>query len=495
MPILSIRRGAAITEYSFTGAPTLAEALAAAGFAQAQPCGGRGTCGKCTVEMLCGEVFPPNEAEKRVGVRLACQARLRGDCAVTLPAPRLWTGIETEAAAPEVGEPMPGRYGAAVDLGTTTIVAQVYELATGRALGRAALPNPQAAVAADVMGRVSAALSGELARLSTLARTAVHNAVKDACLAAGVGGVEALSVAGNTVMLTLLTGRDPRTLAVSPFKADCLFGFEEPLFGVPAYLPPCGAAFIGADITCAALATGLADAGDTSLLMDIGTNGELVLSHQSRLFAVSASAGPAFEGVEISQGMGCAQGAIDKVWVESGGLGARVVGGGKAVGLCGSGLVDAIAALLRLGRIDPDGRTDAPRLLIRDGVSITAADVRAVQLAKAAIAAGVETLLAAAGLSAGDVQRLALAGGFGSRLNVASAAAIGLIPAALAGKTYAAGNAALAGAAALLTDMRLRGKAEAFARTVEVLPLGGDPAFEKRFFANMDFPRHGGGYN
>jgi len=488
MPKLTIRRGPDETEYTFTGTPLLARALAEAGFSLAQPCGGRGTCGNCAVLSLSGAVSPPNAAEIRAGKRLSCQARLTGNCVVELPPPQRWTDIETGMAEPAPGVPMAGRIGAAVDLGTTTIVARVYDLATGRALGQAAALNPQTAVAADVMGRISAALSGGLERLCALARDAVTGAVTEACAAAGVSGADALTVAGNTAMLYLFTGRSPRSLSTAPFAADCRFGFEEPAGGASAYLPPCAGAFLGADLTCAALAAGLCDAQETTLLMDIGTNGELMLWHGGRLYAASAAAGSAFEGGEISQGLGGVAGAIDKVWVENGRLGSRVIGSGEARGLCGSGLIDAVAALLRLGRINHTGAMDAPDALIADGVRLTAADVRALQLAKAAVAAGVETLLAAAGIPAARVARLILAGGFGSRLSVPNAAAIGLIPSALAGKARAVGNAALAGAAALLLDTRLREKAERIAKKVELVPLGGDAGFEKRFLAAMDFP-------
>jgi uncharacterized 2Fe-2S/4Fe-4S cluster protein (DUF4445 family) len=487
MPKLTIRREPLIREYEFSGAPLLAEALEAAGFPLMLPCGGRGTCGNCAVPSLTGAVSPPSEAETRAGARLTCQARLVGDCAVTLPPERVWAGIETGMAEPPLGLPMAGRVGAAVDLGTTTVVARVYDLQTGAALGEAAALNPQTAVAADVMGRISAALSGEAVRLCASAREAVTRTVARACAEAGAAAADALTVTGNTAMLYLLTGRSPRTLAVAPFRADWLFGFEEALGGVPAYLPPCSGAFTGADLTCAALSAGLCDTRETTLLMDIGTNGELMLWHNGRLLAASAAAGSAFEGGEISQGLGGVTGAIDRVWVENGGLGFRVIGGGEAQGICGSGLIDAVAALLRLGRIDRTGATDAPAIPIGDGVRLTAKDVRALQLAKAAVAAGVETVLAAAGVSVGAVKRLALAGGFGSRLSVPNAAAVGLIPAALAGKTQAIGNAALAGAAALLLDTRLRAKAERIAQRVEIVPLGGDAGFEKRFLAAMDF--------
>jgi len=489
MPRLTIRRGEPVAEYTFEGTPTLSQALAEAGFAMAQPCGGRGTCGKCAVLSLAGEVSAPTEPEVRANARLGCQARLLGDCTVNLPMAQAWTAIQTDAASVAVlGEPMAGRYGAAVDLGTTTMVARVFDLHTGMPLGERAVVNPQTAVAADVMGRISAALSGRLTELQTMAQAAIQAAVAGACADAGIAGADALVVAGNTTMLYLLTGRSPESLACTPFQADFRFGALEVFSGTPLYLPPCAGAFMGADLTCAALATGLCEGSETVLLADIGTNGELMLWHQGKLYAVSTAAGPAFEGGEISQGCGGVTGAIDKVWVENGGLGVHAIGGGSATGICGSGLLDAVAALLTLGRVDATGASDAASFPLAGSVRLTAGDVRAVQLAKAAIAAGMETLLAAAGAKPADVKRLLLAGGFGSHVSVASAVAIGLIPAALAGKAQAVGNASLAGASALLLDTRLREKADWIANTAKIVPLGGDAGFEERFIAAMGFP-------
>ena len=490
MPTLTIRRGDETAEYRFQGTVTLSQALAEAGFAMAQPCGGRGTCFKCSVLALTGDVSAPSHAETKAGARLACQARLFGDCAVTLPATNAWVAIETDGGPVQLGEPMAGRFGAAVDLGTTTLVARVYSLSTGQLLAQRAGVNPQTAIAADVMSRISAALGGELARLTSMVRDAIAHVLAEACADAGIDAVDSLCVAGNTVMLYLLTARSPRSLACAPFEADWLFGGEEaqPLAGARLYLPPCAGAFMGADLTCAALSTGLCDQPETVLLADIGTNGELMLWHRGTLYAASTAAGPAFEGGEISQGCGGIAGAIDKVWVEQGRMGAHVIGGGQAKGICGSGLLDAVAALLTLGHIDETGAADAASYALSDGVMLTAGDIRAVQLAKAAISAGIDTLLAVAGATPAGVKWLYLAGGFGNRLSVASAVAIGLLPAAFAGKARAVGNASLTGASALLLDMRLRQKALQIAASAKIVPLGGDPGFEQRFLAAMAFP-------
>ena len=185
------------------------------------------------------------------------------------------------------------------------------------------------------------------------------------------------------------------------------------------------------------------------------------------------------------------RGAVDRVWVEGGALGSRVIGGGQAVGLCGSGVIDAVAALLSLGRIDASGAADAPYLPVSGSVGLTVADIRAVQLAKAAVAAAIGMLLDEAGIAPAQVRRLWLAGGFGSHISVSSAAAIGMIPPELTARAQAAGNAALTGAAMLLLDTRLRAQADALARAARVVQLGGSERFDTRFIDALAFPGDG----
>ena len=231
----------------------------------------------------------------------------------------------------------------------------------------------------------------------------------------------------------------------------------------------------------------MTERGDTSLLCDIGTNGEIALWRGGKLFVTSTAVGPAFEGAGISCGMGGVPGAIDKVWTAGNAPDVRVIGGGEPRGICGSGLIDAVAALLRLRLIDESGTMDGTAVPVAGGVTLTRQDIRQVQLAKAAVAAGIETLLHTAGVAPADVWTLFIAGGFGSHLDPRSAAAIGLFPLALAPKVQVLGNAALDGAAGLLLDERLRETADAIARAAEAVPLGGHPLFAERFLRHMNF--------
>ena len=294
-------------------------------------------------------------------------------------------------------------------------------------------------------------------------------------------------LAGNTTMLYLWSGRDPVSLSAAPFAADCLFGQTVEAQGRSAVLPPCMNAFVGADITCAVLASGLAESDRVAVLCDIGTNGEIALWKGGELLVTSTAAGPAFEGAGISCGCGSVPGAVDRVWLENGRIAARTIGGQAAVGVCGSGLIDAVAAYLQTGDIDETGATEEDTLPLRDGVALLPKDVRAVQLAKAAIAAGLETLLRSANLAPEDVDDLYIAGGFGSHLHIPSAVTIGLLPAALAAKARAIGNASLEGASRLLLSREEGEKARGIAARSRHVALGGNPMFNERYIENMMF--------
>ena len=490
MPVLKVyEEGGRAAELTFVGAPLVAEVLAANGFYQAQPCGGRGTCGKCAVR-LTGAVAPETDAERRAGTRLACQARLLGDCEAVLPEKRDMRQIETGGEARvEALRPMAGRYGAAVDIGTTTLALRLYDLKTGEPLAKAGGINPQTAVAADVMGRIGAALDGGLTRLQRLVVDALNGLVNELCRAGKVAPEEldVLTVTGNTTMLYLLTGQNPEALSHAPFDADRLYGEWTTLLDRRAYLPRCMSAFVGADIACAVLASGMCERAETALLVDVGTNGEIALWHRGKLLCSSTAAGPAFEGSGIHMGVSSVPGAIDRVWVEAGALRCHTIGDAPAVGVCGSGLVDAVAALLALGQIDETGAVEAEKLFLTPEVYLLGQDVRSVQLAKAAIAAGIRTMLETAGLTAGDVARLYIAGGFGSHLNFESATAIGLFPGEFAGRERVIGNAALAGAGMLLLDECMAERAAALAHQAEHVPLGGSSRFSEHYRDEMMF--------
>ena len=331
--------------------------------------------------------------------------------------------------------------GAAVDLGSTTIVARVYDLATGERLRQASAFNPQRRIAADVMGRISAAMSGRLGELRNDVRAAVRDCI-------GAHKVSEAVVVGNTTMLHLFAGISPASYAVAPFRADRLFGERMTIDGVDVRLPRCSHGFFGADAVAAVQMSGMCARGGTELLADIGTNGEIALWSDNRLTVASVAAGPAFE----------------------------------RPGVTGSEIIAAIADGLEDGAIDATGLVEGA---LRSG--ITQADVRAVQLAKAAVSAGLGSLLAKTGTPLASVTRLSLAGGFGSGLDPAKAARIGLFAADLLPVVKVCGNLAIEGAAAALFDPSFGDATDRLAVEARHVELGGDGEFSSAFIGQMSF--------
>lgn len=489
MATLRIHQGHQRTEIVFHPPAALSELLSQAGFVHSHPCGGRGTCGKCAV-MLSGAVSAPTPAELRCGVRLACQVTVCGDASVTLPAEMAFTQIAGGSAATLTPiAPASGYYGAAIDIGTTTLALLLYDLHSGQCIGASSMLNPQTAVAADVIGRIDSSLRGQAEMLRLQVEKAIQTLLASACSNVPISAqeVQSLVITGNTTMLYLLTGQDPTSLSKAPFAADCLFGMEAAILGTDAFLPHCLHAFVGADTTCALLAAGMLESNATALLCDVGTNGELALWHKGRLYIASTAAGPAFEGAGISCGCGSIPGAIDRVTWADDRLVCHTICDQKPVGLCGSGLVDAVAALLDADILDETGYLEDEQIRLQDDVRLTQADIRAVQLAKAATHAGIMSLLAAAKCSPAEIEKVFLAGGFGSHLNLRSAARIGLIPAELADKVQVIGNAALDGAAMLMLNTRLRSRTAAIRQVTEHVRLDGNPDFVQRYVDAMMF--------
>ncbi|MBS1854067.1 MAG: DUF4445 domain-containing protein [Acidobacteria bacterium] len=437
------------------------------------PCGGKGRCRRCRVRVLEGDVDPGaggDAADLEPGCMLACRARAAANA--TLEIGQFEAPILADDR-PFSFEPRPGR-AIAIDLGTTTVVAQLVDLATGAVLGVRTALNPQAAWGADVMTRIEHALHPEgRARLRDAIHAALDEMIASLC---GNRQPDAVAICGNTAMLHLFDGLDPTPLSHAPFEPVHLES--------PNGFLPCIGGFVGSDILAGIVATGMHESGDLSVLIDLGTNGEVVVGNRERLLCASTAAGPAFEGGRISRGMRASTGAISEAAVEGDGIRCTVIGGGPARGICGSGLVDAVAAGLDLGRITPRGRTPQP-LELADGLALTQADVRELQLAKAAIAGGVRALLHQLGAAPADVRRVWLAGAFGNYVNRASARRIGLLE--FPEETVEpAGNTALLGAkiALFAPDPTFRG-VRVIARHV---PLGADPAFQDAYVDAMPFP-------
>jgi uncharacterized 2Fe-2S/4Fe-4S cluster protein (DUF4445 family) len=463
------------------------------------PCGGRGTCRGCRVRLSSGageptpddrRILSPDELSR--GWRLACRAVVNGD--VTIEVEQWASAILVDdrplAAARRHGA------GIAIDVGTTTLVAQLVDLDEARVLAVRTALNPQAAFGADVMTRVQAALApAGASHLRDLVRAEVARMVAGVT-ADAARDADRVVLVGNSVMHHLFCGLDASPFAAAPFESPhrgewrldpAELGWAGATRADVRFLPSIRA-FVGSDVLAGIRALGLADREALEAFIDLGTNAEIVVGNRDGLLCASTAAGPAFEGGRISQGMRAATGAVCEVSVVDGALACRVLGGGRPRGLCGSGLVDAVRAGLELGRILPSGRLSggAARLPVAGDVAMTQGDVRELQLAKAAIAAGLETLCARLGASVADVERVHLAGAFGNYVSRASAQRIGLLTVDPE-RVHAAGNTALLGAKLALFDDG-PGALDSILARIEHVPLASDPGFADAYVAAMTFP-------
>ena len=467
-------------------------------------CGGHGKCGKCRV--ICrGALSAPTDREKAVltkeellsGVRLACQTYIEGDCEFSSDNQGK-AEIKADGIMPDIElSPIFDKYGAAVDIGTTTVALRLYDK-NGALLSEQSALNPQRAYGGDVVTRMEASLKGEKDALASSVRRLLCDLIYHAASESGINvkSIDGAVITGNTVMLSFLCGVDTEPLTHAPFISNSLFGqtLTAESLGLdalcpqtPVYLPRCVSAFVGADITCAVISSQIYKHKKNAVLTDIGTNGETVLNRNGTLYACSTAAGPAFEGAGISMGMGGSVSAIDRVKVRGGRLEAHVIGGAVPAGICGSGIVDAVAALLETGVIDETGYMEDEPAVIAPPVVLTQSDIRAVQLAKSAIHAGIKTLLSHASLTCSDIDRFYIAGGFGSYLDVLNAGKIGLIPKDLTGCVKVLGNASLSGASALLLSSHLIKESERAAHEIKTVELASNPVFAEEYMNNMTF--------
>lgn len=479
----------------YTGTVRLSQILADAGLTQPHPCGGHGKCGKCAVRVE-GELSPvsPTEAEALAlsghspeeNWRLCCFCDAVGDVTLhyntTKPALQgLLAGFSKEFSLcpPRMGLGI----GMAVDIGTTTVAAYLYDLTDGRLLTSACVENPQKVHGADVISRVGYALSGGADELRCEIGRCLDDLAKDMSARAGVALPDTTVVVGNTAMLHLLTGTDPSPLAAAPFIIKRRFGEWEN----GCYCGPCISAYVGADMTAAILASDMCREGKTALLLDVGTNGEMALWHEGRLLCCSTAAGPAFEGAGISCGSLAVPGAVCAVTVCKGAMSYETIDDKPATGLCGTGLIDAVAALLELGLLEDSGFMEEDAPLGDSGLTLTRADIRQVQLAKAAIRAGIDTLLFEAGIGYEAIDTVYLAGGFGSYLHPKTCAAIGMIPHDLIDKIRVLGNAAGQGASLVLLSAEEMTKAEKIADMATTLELSSSVVFMEKYVDSMMF--------
>ena len=464
MSSIQVQQGAKITPVPFEAGETLLSALRRAGYSIPAACGGKGRCGKCRVKVN--------------GVpRLACKTKAQDGDWIDLPETMRGVILTDTLTLPKVQADRSG-LGAAVDLGTTTVALRLFDRADGKLLAQAQDWNAQAPYGADVISRIQHTMeaSDGLGELSRCIRAQTETLLGQTLSAAGrkLDEVKELVIAGNTVMQHIFDGREVASIARAPFQPETLFedGAGELLSGIPVQFAPCVAGYVGGDITAGLLADGLFVQPELRLFLDIGTNGEMALGNESGALCCAVASGPAFEGA----------------------------------GICGSGLIDLVAVLLERGVIDESGRLlppqDAPedmrRYLTENGqgngvfhltkaVSLTARDVRNLQLAKAAVAGGIRVLLEQRGVTADDIASVELAGGFGNYLSPENVVRIGMLPRACLSKIRPLGNAALAGASMLALDGENWRKLAEIPEKCRYLELSGRDDFSRAFTDSLTF--------
>jgi uncharacterized 2Fe-2S/4Fe-4S cluster protein (DUF4445 family) len=462
---------------------SLMRVLRDAGIAPDAPCGGNGTCGKCTVLV---DGIPV----------LACRTVVDRDMTVAVPEASQ-SVILTEGIGSTVASGQDG-YLLAFDIGTTTVAGYLLDGKTGKDLASHSRRNPQAVFGADVISRIGHALDGQASALTESIRKAVEEITMELCRQAQVTPeqIRIVSLVGNPAMQQLYYEISVENLARIPFAPALT---RAKVVDAQDYLPVCPKAkmliipdisgFVGADTVACVMATALDKETQPTLLVDIGTNGEMVLTDGKRMVACSTAAGPALEGANIRFGMRAQAGAIDHVFVENRRLTCSVIGGGEALGICGSGIIDAVAAALDLGLLNARGKvlTESGIIPLTDRVSLTQEDIRQVQLAKGAVAAGIAIMAAHLDLHVDDIQRVYLAGAFGTYMRPEAACRIGLLPAVLKGKITAVGNAAGSGAKMIACDPEMLAYAQTLVDRVGFVELAAQPRFNRCFADHMRF--------
>lgn len=492
------------------GASVLA-ALQRAGVQVDAPCGGGGTCKKC--RMLIAD-------DEGVSYRLACETAAKPGMEVAVERNRAMSVSMGGVLGEWPADGAAGEFGLAIDIGTTTVVCRLHDLATGEVVGSLGASNPQLAFGADVISRISACDDGGLESMALLIGDALVSMASQLAREHGIelAAITNAVIAGNTTMQHIAARLDPTSIGVSPFTPQSLFGERiafEPFAraGIArgeALFAPCVAGYVGGDITCGLLACGMRTASEPVLFLDLGTNGEMALGDENGIVACATAAGPVFEGANVKHGMPAYPGAISKVALsDDGALDVTVIGGGEPTGICGTGLFDAVALMLRCGIVDETGRIvdddeiepdksrglerflveedDGPAFRIADRIVITQKDVRSLQLAKASVCAGILTMLEMRGLEVDDVARLVIAGGFGEYLDLRNAAEVGIFPSELIDCAESVGNTAIAGASALLVSSAACEEIAHLNASCEYIELSGDKTFGEFYIDQMMF--------
>lgn len=510
---------------------SILEALRRQGIPYYSDCGGRGSCGKCKIRLRSGTVAPGPEDRKSLsgteleeGYRLACRVYPQGGVEIELM--DYDERIETVITAKELAPFSPAKenwrqeYVVAIDLGTTTLALGLVDCKTGELIATRSVMNPQRRIGADVISRMKASNEGKGEQLQALIRLALLEGIEQLCMDASVPPerLRQITIAGNTTMIHLLMGYSCEELGRYPFQPvhigslqrGCaeLFGetwrqrgsLEEAndcaLAEVRVHILPGISAFVGGDIVAGLGVCGFDVSEKICLFIDLGTNGELAIGNRDRLLVSSTAAGPAFEGGNISIGIGSVPGAISKVSMREGTLYSETIGGLTPIGLCGTGVIELCSELLTNGIMDETGLLggdyfESGFLLYQEKdkqLRFLQRDIRELQLAKAAICAGLELLINSYGCSYEGIDRVYLAGGFGYVLPIEKAVHIGLLPEQLKEKIIPIGNSSLAGAVRYALDAEFSSRLDRLSGLAQELHIANQEEFQELYIRYMNFP-------
>lgn len=503
---------------------TLLDAAQACGVGLASICGGAGTCEECHVRLVTGILTPPTLVEQSVlskfdlaaGLRLACQAEPLSDVKIDIPPESLTSaqrlqveGLETRISVrPAVLTPC--AFGLAVDIGTTKLAAYLIQLETGETVAKAGAMNPQIAFGEDIISRI--AYAGRepdgADTLQSVLVTSINKLLAEMCSEAHIPPDQVLDavMVGNTAMHHILAGLPVGQLGHAPFTpattqpliiSAALLGLELGS-GAKVYLPPVIAGYVGADHVAMLLATESWKSSHNLIALDIGTNTEISLVANGVVTCCSCASGPAFEGAHIREGMRAAPGAIERLRWSAGRILWQSIDNLPPVGICGSGILDVVAALLDGGLIKPTGvmktgsgyefvLVPAVQTGLGRDLVVTRKDIHEIQLAKSAIRVGVEILLQKAGLTADDLDKFIVAGAFGTYLDLRSAVRTGMFPDLPIEHFLQVGNAAGVGAKQMLISVDKRREAELVAGRINYVELTSQATFTQLFMEHLCF--------
>ena len=472
-------------------------------------CAGRGTCGKCKIQVLEGEIPPSKEDERFFskeelvqGYRLACKAFPKGKCTISLDFNHqeddfiVVTDYEEKKQTSEIVKDR--SYAIAVDIGTTTIAMQLVDLEQKEVVDIYTAINRQRAYGADVISRIEVANSGKGNELRQCILEELEEGVQK--LLEGKEIVpEKMAIGANTTMVHLLMGYSCETLGVFPFtpvNIDKIYISYEKLFESNAYsfeviIFPGISTYVGGDITAGLYACGFDKKEQISVLVDLGTNGEMAVGCADRIMVTSTAAGPAFEGGNITHGTGSIPGAVSNVVIEDGKARLKTIGEKEPVGICGTGVIDTAYELVKAELVDETGLLDEnyfdDGFPLTEDIAFYQKDVREIQLAKSAVRAGLETLLLKYGVTYDEIDKIYIAGGFGYKMDIAKAIGIGLLPGECKDKIEAIGNSCLKGVVRYLTEADAERRVEHIIETSLEINLSSDKNFNEFYLEYMYF--------